>query len=217
MRLGGFEMSSLVSCKACSKEIAKGVKKCPNCGKDQRNWFMRHKVLSFIGVIVLFIVVGSMLGGGDETAESNDSAAANTEEKVYAVNEVVATDKVDFTVTVVEERDVIGDPSFLGKTASEGAVLVAIQHTMKNTSDEPLGMFSIPTISLVDSKGTKYSTDLDASSAYAVETDVDDSKVLSDLNPGITVTGTDVFEIAQEQFASGEWFIVIDKKRIKIK
>lgn len=24
----------MVKCKACSKDIAKGVKKCPNCGKD---------------------------------------------------------------------------------------------------------------------------------------------------------------------------------------
>lgn len=32
-------MSKLVSCKACEQEIAKGVKKCPNCGKDQRNFF----------------------------------------------------------------------------------------------------------------------------------------------------------------------------------
>lgn len=28
----------LVPCKACGQEIAKGVKKCPNCGKDQRNF-----------------------------------------------------------------------------------------------------------------------------------------------------------------------------------
>ena len=45
----------LVACKACEKEIAKGVKKCPNCGKDQRNWFMRHKILSFIGAIIIIM------------------------------------------------------------------------------------------------------------------------------------------------------------------
>ena len=53
-------MSQLVACKACGKEIAKGVKKCPNCGKDQRNWFMRHKILSFIGILVILGIIGSI-------------------------------------------------------------------------------------------------------------------------------------------------------------
>ncbi|MDJ1630451.1 hypothetical protein QNN00_04875 [Bacillus velezensis] len=35
---GNIMAGNLVSCKACGKEIAKGVKKCPNCGKDQRNF-----------------------------------------------------------------------------------------------------------------------------------------------------------------------------------
>ncbi|AXV63765.1 DUF4352 domain-containing protein, partial [Bacillus subtilis] len=38
----------LTHCKACGQEIAKGVKKCPNCGKDQRNFFMRHKIITII-------------------------------------------------------------------------------------------------------------------------------------------------------------------------
>ena len=88
---------------------------------------------------------------------------------------------------------------------------------MKNVSDEPVGMFDYPTIKLVDEKGTEYTSDIDASSSYAIETDIDNSKVLSDLNPGISITDTEVYEISQESFASGQWFIEIDGQKIQIK
>lgn len=213
-------MAALVKCKACEKEIAKGVKKCPNCGKDQRNWFMRHKILTFIGAIIL-ISIASSLGSDDDgemVATSGDTKTSKAkEETVYQVGDTVSTKKMEVTVTKFEELDVIGDPSFLGKTASDGGTLVAIQYTMKNVSDEPIGMFSYPTINLVDEKGTKYSTDLDGSSAYAVETKVDNSKVMSDLNPDISVTAVDVYEVSKAKFAEGKWYIQVGDLKTQIK
>ncbi len=225
---------NLVKCKACGKEIAKGVKKCPHCGKDQRNWFMRHKFLSIIGLIIVLAIIGNMLGGGDDTAndtatnttetqDSNNAADTDTTEpepaeKVYAVGEVIPIDDTaEYTITKVEEMSKIGDPNMFGKQASEGATLIAMQYTVKNISKEPMGMFDYPTLNLVDETGIEYDSDLDASSAYAVETGIDNSKVLSDLNPGITVTGTEVYEISQESYASGEWFIQIGDQKVKIK
>jgi hypothetical protein len=217
-------MANLVQCKACGKEIAKGVNKCPNCGKDQRNWFMRHKILTFILAIIVLIILVNMLGGGDDTAtdtandtNTNQTAEDAPEEKVYQLNEVVKVDKAEVTVTKFEEKSVIGDPNFLGKEASEGAVLVGVQYKLKNASDEPMGMFDQPTISLVDEKGTEYDSDIDASAAYATETGIDNSKILSDLNPGITVTGTTVYEISKESFGQGKWYIQIDDQKVQIK
>lgn len=214
-------MANLVECKACGKEIAKGVKKCPNCGKDQRNWFMRHKIMTFILAIIVLGIIGSMFGGGDETATdtNTDQTAqqATDEEKVYKLNEVVKVDQAEVTVTKFEEKSIIGDPDFLGKEASEGATLVGVQYKLKNASDEPMGMFDQPVINLVDEKGTEYESDIEASSAYAAETGIDDSKILSDLNPGITVTGTTVYEISKESFAKGKWFIQIDDQKVQIK
>ena len=210
-------MSQLVACKACGKEIAKGVKKCPSCGKDQRNWFMRHKILSFIGIIVALVIIGGALGGGDEEiATSTGNTAEVPVEKVYAVGEVVPTDQLEVTVSKIEERSSVGS-QYVTKQASEGGIFVAIQYAMKNVSDEPVGMFDYPTIKLVDEKGTEYTSDIDASISYAVETDIDNSKVLSDLNPGISITDTEVYEISQESFASGQWFIEIDGQKIQIK
>lgn len=214
-------MAKLVACKACDKNIAKGVKKCPDCGKDQRNWFMKHKIMTFLGAIILIIIV-SNLGGSDEKEASGskeDTKAKQTENKetVYKVGDVVDAKKLEVTISNFEEMETIGDPSFLGKEASDGGTLVAIQYTMKNVSDKPVGMFSYPSLKLVDENGTEYSTDVEASSAYAVETKIDNSKILSDLNPDISVTSVDVYEVSKAKFAEGKWYIQIDDSKVEIK
>lgn len=216
-------MAGLVNCKVCNKEMAKGVNKCPNCGKDQRNWFMQHKILTFFGAIIIIAILGSMLGGGDnkdsEKSATSDGSKAkeNAKEEIYKIGDVINAKKLEVSITKVEELDQIGDPTFLGKVAPEGATLVAIQYTMKNISEEPVGMFSYPSINLVDEKGTKYSTDIDASSSYATETKVDNSKVLSDLNPDISITGVDAFEVSKEKFAQGKWYIQVGDSKVLIK
>lgn len=213
-------MAKLVACKACEKDIAKGVKKCPNCGKDQRNWFMRHKIMTTIGIIFVLGMFSALGSGDGEQVASNDSGdaeAAEEKETVYKVGDSFTEDQLELAVTVFEEMETIGDPNFLGKKASDGGTLVAIQYTMKNVSEEPVGMFSYPTVSLVDEKGTDYSADVDASGAYAGETKIDDSKMFSDLNPGISVTGTSAYEISKEQFAKGKWYIQIGDSRVQLK
>src|SRR4051794_27650017 len=155
--------NNLVPCKACGKEIAKGVKKCPNCGKDQRNWFKRHKILSFIGAIIVLAIIVNALGGGDDTATDTNTDTASeskneqaVEEKVYAVGDVIPADQLEVTVSKFEEKSTVGN-EYVNKQASEGGTFVAIQYTMKNVSDEPVGMFDYPTLNLVDEKGTEYS------------------------------------------------------------
>lgn len=47
-------MNELTNCKACGKEIAKVVKKCIHCGKDQRNFFMKHKIFT-VSFVIFFL------------------------------------------------------------------------------------------------------------------------------------------------------------------
>ena len=73
--------NKLTNCKACGKELAKGVKKCTSCGKDQRNFFMKHKILTGILVLAIIGAIGS--DGGDNANSSMDNqskeVAQNTE------------------------------------------------------------------------------------------------------------------------------------------
>ena len=41
-------------CKYCQTDIPVNAKVCPNCKRDLRNWFERHKIITFF-LIILFI------------------------------------------------------------------------------------------------------------------------------------------------------------------
>ncbi|EKQ51379.1 MULTISPECIES: FxLYD domain-containing protein [unclassified Clostridium] len=92
-------MSKMINCKACGKEIAKGAKICPNCGKDQRNFFGKHKILT--GILVLIILSGlgkAMSGNGGSTSGTTKTATANsTNENDTKSSEVKKEDAISFS------------------------------------------------------------------------------------------------------------------------
>lgn len=203
---------AMKSCKDCGNEISKGAKTCPKCGKDQRNFFIKHKFITFILVIIVLGAISS--SGGNETAQV--SSTNQKEEVVYNVGETIATKEYEITIDAVKEKNKVGN-QYLSSTPAEGGVYVAIDFKYKNISDAPLSSWDFPTVELVDSKGVEYSSDISASSYYATEMEPD-RKVLSDLNPNITVTDNKVFEVSSETYNSGEWFLVVDNTiKIKIK
>ena len=175
------------------------------------------------GAFIALLIIGAVFGGSDDEASSTKEKAAGDQEAVveadtvYQLNDVVPyKDKLEYTVTHAESMDVIGDPNFFGKVASDGATFVAVHLTIKNVSNEPIGMFSYPSVKLVDGNGVKYSTDIDASGSYATVHDTN-SKAMSDLNPGISVTDSDVYEISKEAYEQNEWYVEIGKEKVKIK
>ena len=107
-------MSKLVNCKACNKEIAKGVKKCPNCGKDQRNFFMKHKVLTVIGVIVILGVLGSA-GGKKSSTTATTETKTETATKTEIKEEAIKVSAVDLA-KAYEDNEVSADKSYKDKT-----------------------------------------------------------------------------------------------------
>ncbi len=169
------------------------------------------KILKWGGIIiVVLIIIGAVSSGGDSSStqnSANDESAAEATEQAeattYQVNEPITTDKIEVTVTDVEERSQVGS-QYLNEKASEGATLVVVNWKYKNISDKPIGSFSQPSIKLVDANGTEYEADLGKTSTYATEQELD-NKVLSDLNPGITVKDAEVFEVSKESFAEGDW------------
>jgi hypothetical protein len=201
-------------CPKCKEEIAKDAKKCKHCGADLRNWFIRHKVWSVILGVIVLAIIGSAIGGSNDSTTKVGSD--NKQEAVYKVGDTINTGKLDITVTKAEERSSIGSEFFV-KSPSQGGTYVGVQFKFKNASDKPIGAFSQPSFKLVYSKGTKYDSDISASGSYATELKLD-QKILSDLNPGITVNGADVYEINKEQYASGSWYVLVtaDGKDYKV-
>ena len=64
---------AIIKCKECGEEISSSVKKCPKCGKDQRNFFLKHKVLIFILAIIVFGIIISIEDNKITTETSNNT------------------------------------------------------------------------------------------------------------------------------------------------
>lgn len=106
-------MSKMTNCKACGKEIAKGVNKCVHCGKDQRNFFMKHKIITGILMLVIIVAIGSAMGQNkNSTTAPNTTQTKKTEEKkVEAIN----VSAVDLAKAYVD-NEVNADKAYKGKT-----------------------------------------------------------------------------------------------------
>lgn len=66
---------ALKKCKECGAEVSStGV--CSKCGKDQRNFFVKHKVITFLLVVaVLAIIIG--FNGDDNNTNQSTPVSAN--------------------------------------------------------------------------------------------------------------------------------------------
>ena len=80
-------MSKLVNCKACGNQIAKGIKHCPSCGKDNRNFFAKHKIITVLLVLFIIGCIGSVSGNNEEVVVNNNSEAKQTEVKIIEEKE----------------------------------------------------------------------------------------------------------------------------------
>lgn len=200
---------AMKTCKECNTEISAKAKKCPKCGVDTRNWFMKHKIISAIVIIIVLGGLGSLVGGGNkgDVTTSNSASQKSDESPTYKVGDTIKTDKFEFVVISAEEKSKVGGEYF-EKTPSSGGTYVAVKFKYKNISKEPINMFDFPSLNLVDSSGIKYDRDINASSSYATEVNLNE-KILSDLNPGISVDGADVFEVSKESYDKDSWKIRI--------
>lgn len=180
------------------------------------------KVLKWGGIaLIVIIIIGAVSGsGGDGSSKGSSSTTQEQKQaeqaKVYATNETVVSKNMELTVTSVAEKASVGG-QYLNEKPSEGGTLVAVNWQYKNTSNEPIGTFSQPSIKLVDSNGVEYSSDGGKSASYATEIKLD-RKILSDLNPGITVKDASVFEVSKESYGQSTWYVVIkaDGKEYKV-
>lgn len=128
-------MGNLVNCKACGKEIAKGVKKCPHCGKDQRNFFMHHKIITGIGIIIILAVIGAALGGGkgnSGTASKPSSSTASTttvqDNKKYSMDKF---NQIKMDMTYAQVKAILGDGTEDSSTDIGG--VKSVMYSWKNS------------------------------------------------------------------------------------
>lgn len=228
----------MVNCKACGKEIAKGVKKCPHCGKDQRNFFMKHKILSGILILVLIGTIGGALGGGDEelkpsggsdatqTADVTDTKSkeveeepAEVEEEIYQIGDAFTSGDLGFVIDSVEEKDKFtSDNQFIKDVTTEGKFISVTAKITNN--DSKARTISSMQFKLIDNQDREF----EASNTMELMMILDDKNLfLEEVNPGMSRTGIFVFEVPTDieeyslQVGSGIGFAAGSSVKVKLK
>lgn len=115
----------------------------------------------------------------------------------------VARAGLEFELSQVALRKQLGN-EWVGSRAAKGGVYLVIDWAYKNVSGKPMSAFSQPELVLISPDGTEYEEDVGATATHATEVDIDE-KILSNLNPGITVQTAAVFEVAEELIAKDGW------------
>ncbi|UZQ50619.1 DUF4352 domain-containing protein [Clostridium kluyveri] len=193
-----MENKNVTKCKACDADIAKGVNKCPHCGKDQRNWFMRHKVLSIIIILVILGGIGSALSGNDkkDTAvktSTNDTAKTKQETtqnktETFKVGDVVQLK--DYKITVNKVYTVEGNDFAKPKDGNE---FLAIDCTVENISKEEQNLSSLVMFKVVDKDGRACEYSLTGQTAANA------GQLDGTIGVGRKITGVYVVEVPQGQ------------------
>ena len=210
-------MPKMVNCKACNTEIASSAKACPKCGAKRSGW-VKKTLLVILGVLFVLTIIGLLLPDDGtysrSPSRSSSSAPVGTStpaQKSFSVGETVTSG--DFAVSVQEVflRQQVGG-EFFAEQASSGAVYIVVHYAYINEADRPKNPFDVPTITLIDPNGVEYDEDIGASGVYATEVDLN-SKLLSEVNPGIQIDNAGVFEIAQSRFDQSGWSVKVDNGR----
>lgn len=55
-------------CPSCQSDIPRGAKKCAHCKTDLRSWFIRHPILTILGVLVLIVIISATNADKDTTS-----------------------------------------------------------------------------------------------------------------------------------------------------
>lgn len=124
---------NMTECKACGKEIAKGVKKCVNCGKDQRNFFMRHKILTGGLALVLLFIIGS-IGGGSNVEQSPQTTSNFKDEGVDNTDESSSDDKESSETEKAKTNEVIGKAELPYNVKAKNGMALTINDYEANSS-----------------------------------------------------------------------------------
>ncbi len=80
-------------CSKCSEDIQDKAKKCKHCGADLRNWFVRHKIITVILIIILLGIIGNAIGS---------DSTNNVSQKNNTVKDKTSNQEVDKEIEYIE-------------------------------------------------------------------------------------------------------------------
>lgn len=104
-------------CKECGSEVS-SKRVCPKCGKDQRNFFVKHKVMTFLLVV---IVLGAIVGATGENNNNNTTQTGTTVTQKQEKMTLEKFNKIETGMTYQQVVDIIGEEGTLSTESSYGS------------------------------------------------------------------------------------------------
>lgn len=163
------------------------------------NWVKKNKVLVIFLVFAVFIGIGLTssapktpeLRGSSDVARSTTANSKPTAPQIPKIGTPVKDGKFEFVIKSIQcGQPTVGSNEYLTKTAQ--GEFCSLTLSIKNIGNEAQGLFSANQ-KLLNGQGQKFSAD-DTATLYAAP----NSQVpYSNINPGNTVEGVIVFDIAK--------------------
>lgn len=104
-------------CPKCGEEVQSVAKTCKHCQADLRNWFIKHKILTVILVLILLGMIGSAGGNKSKKADTGTDSEKKTEASVAEPEKTTPEVKVTSANLIKEysENEVAADTKYKGK------------------------------------------------------------------------------------------------------
>jgi len=124
-------------CKSCQTEIDSKAKKCPHCQADQRNWFVKHKIIT---VILALVLIGAISGGakGNNTATTSSNSNTSNTTTTNAPKPSPIIVKTDTLVDALKENALNASNTYRDKYVELTGRLSNIDSSGKYISLEPI-------------------------------------------------------------------------------
>lgn len=122
-------------CKHCKKDIPDKATKCPECQSDLRNWVMRHKILTGIGIFILLTII--LASVGSETSTSNN-VQVSSDNTATVQNTPTERQEPEVTTTVKVVVNEFENNS-LGAQANYAGKLVQVSGKVGSVDEDILG------------------------------------------------------------------------------
>lgn len=163
--------------------------------ENKKNWFVRHKILTGILILVVLGVVVSAAGGGTDTSNnqannsgSSDTASNEDKPTTVKIGQAARDGKFEFTVTAFEcGAKTLGDNEFLREEAQGQFCVMDV--TVKNIGNEAQTFFTSEQ-KVKNAEGQEFSNDTSAEIAVA-----GGDAWINEINPGNTAKGKVVFDV----------------------
>jgi hypothetical protein len=189
------------------------IRPLPKLGLKSR----KRAALAVVGSVILMGVSGSLLPDPppSNSSPAKEKIAEKAEPDFVPLGQPVQVGDAAVTIKKVETRKRVGI-EYAYENASEGGVLVVVHFALKNTGAKPLAAYKQPDVKLVDGAGTEYGWDVAKTGSYSMERGDLNRKLVSDLNPGITVQDAKVFEVSAEQFDPKTWKAIVGRQKVAL-